>query len=75
MKRAGRSMRGWSRSTAPRSTERLKLSRRSEPQIAPPEGGWQITILENTDDDAEPGDIVIYSELAMPAKAEFGAGP
>jgi hypothetical protein len=54
--------------------ERLKLSRRSEPQIAPPDGGWQVTILENTDDDAEPGDIVIYSELAMPAKAEFGAG-
>ena len=54
--------------------ERLKLSRRSEPQIAPPDGGWQITILENTDDDAEPGDIVIYSELAMPAKPEFGAG-
>jgi hypothetical protein len=54
--------------------ERLKLSRRAEPQIAPPDGGWQISILENTDDDAEPGDIVIYSELAMPAKAEFGAG-
>jgi hypothetical protein len=54
--------------------ERLKLSRRAEPQIAPPDGGWQITILENTDDDAGPGDIVIYSELAMPAKPEFGAG-
>jgi hypothetical protein len=54
--------------------ERLKLSRRAEPQIAPPDGGWQVTILENTDDDAEPGDIVIYSELAMPAKPEFGAG-
>ena len=54
--------------------ERLKLSRRSEPQIALPDGGWQITILENTDDDAEAGDIVIYSELAMPAKPEFGAG-
>jgi hypothetical protein len=54
--------------------ERLKLARRAEPQIALPDGGWQITILENTDDDAAPGDIVIYSELAMPAKAEFGAG-
>jgi len=54
--------------------ERLKLARRAEPRIAPPEGGWQIQILENTDDDAEPGDIVIYSELAMPAKPEFGAG-
>ena len=54
--------------------ERLKLSRRAEPKISPPEGGWQVRILENTDDDAEPGDIVIYSELALPAKTEFGAG-
>jgi hypothetical protein len=54
--------------------ERLKLSRRTDPPITRPEGGWQIRILENTDDDAAPGDIVIYSELAVPAKAEFGAG-
>ena len=25
--------------------ERLKISRRAEPRIAPPEGGWQIRIL------------------------------
>jgi hypothetical protein len=54
--------------------ERLKLTRRHEPKITAPEGGWQIRILENTDDDVEPGDIVIYSELALPAKPEFGAG-
>jgi hypothetical protein len=54
--------------------ERLKLSRRRDPKITPPEGGWQIKILENTDDDVDPGDIVIYSELALPAKPEFGAG-
>jgi hypothetical protein len=54
--------------------ERLKISRRSEPRIAPPEGGWRIRILENTDDDVAPGDIVIYSELAMPAKPEYGGG-
>jgi hypothetical protein len=54
--------------------ERLKISRRAEPRITPPEGGWQIRILENTDDDVEPGDIVIYSELAMPAKPEYGGG-
>jgi pSer/pThr/pTyr-binding forkhead associated (FHA) protein len=54
--------------------ERLKISRRTEPRIAPPEGGWQIRILENTDDDVAPGDIVIYSELAMPAKPEYGGG-
>jgi hypothetical protein len=54
--------------------ERLKLTRRRDPRITPPEGGWQIQILENTDDDVEPGDIVVYSELALPAKPEFGAG-
>jgi hypothetical protein len=54
--------------------ERLKLARRGDPKIAPPEGGWQISVLENTDDDVAPGDIAIYSELAMPAKPELGAG-
>lgn len=54
--------------------ERLKISKRAGPKVSPPEGGWQIRILENTDDDVEPGDIVIHSELAMPAKDEFGAG-
>jgi len=54
--------------------ERLKLARRGEPKIDRPDGGWRITILENTDDDAEPGDIAVYSELALPAKPDFGAG-
>ena len=54
--------------------ERLKIAKRSEPKISAPEGGWQIRILENTDDDVSAGDIVIYSELALPAKSEFGAG-
>jgi hypothetical protein len=54
--------------------ERLKVARRSQPKVSPPEGGWQIRILENTDDDTEPGDIVIYSELALPAKDDLGAG-
>ncbi len=55
-------------------TERLKLARRADPKIVVPEGGWQIRVLENTDDDAAPGDIMISSELALPAKDEFGAG-
>ena len=55
-------------------TERLKLSRRADPKIVAPEGGWQIRVLENTDDDAAPGDIMISSELALPAKDEFGSG-
>jgi hypothetical protein len=54
--------------------ERLKLMKRSEPKIAPPDGGWQIQLLENTDDDTQSGDIVIHSELALPSKADLGAG-
>jgi FHA domain len=55
-------------------TERLKISRRGDPKISPPEGGWQIRVLENTDDDVEPGDITIHSELALPPKPDFGSG-
>jgi len=54
--------------------ERFKLGRRNEPKVEAPGGGWQIRILENTDDDVEPGDVVIYSELALPEKTELGAG-
>jgi len=54
--------------------ERMKFARRAEPKVSAPDGGWQIQILENTDDDVEPGDIVIHSELGLPAKPEFGAG-
>ncbi|PWU07612.1 MAG: hypothetical protein C5B51_09760 [Terriglobia bacterium] len=54
--------------------ERLKVARRGDPKISQPEGGWQIRILENTDDDTAPGDIVIYSELGLPAKTELGSG-
>ncbi len=54
--------------------ERLKISRRGDPKITPPEGGWQVRILENTDDDVEAGDITIHSELALPPKPDFGAG-
>jgi FHA domain len=54
--------------------ERFKLSRRSEPKVEAPESGWEIRILENTDDEVDRGDIVIYSELALPAKTELGGG-
>jgi hypothetical protein len=54
--------------------ERLKISNRDGAKIVAPEGGWQIKILENTDDDSEAGDIAIHSELALPAKAELGSG-
>ena len=54
--------------------QRLKLARQGEPKVVAPEGGWQIRILENTDDDAIAGDIAIYSELALPAKEELSGG-
>ena len=54
--------------------ERLKIARREFPKVAAPEGGWRISLHENTDDDVEPGDIAVHSELALPAKTEFGAG-
>ncbi len=52
---------------------RLKISK-AGPKVVAPEGGWEIKFFENTDDEVEPGDIVIYSELALPAKPEYGAG-
>jgi pSer/pThr/pTyr-binding forkhead associated (FHA) protein len=58
----------------PSLAERLRVTRRPGTKVARPEGGWQIEFLENTDDDVQPGDIVIYSELALPPKPEFGAG-
>jgi hypothetical protein len=54
--------------------ERLKIGKRGDPKIIAPEGGWQIRILEDTDEDAAPGDIAISSELALPAKDEIGSG-
>jgi hypothetical protein len=54
--------------------ERLKLARKPSSKVVAPDGGWRIEFFENTDEDVEPGDIVIYSELALPAKPEYGAG-
>lgn len=54
--------------------ERFKLSRRAQPKVEAPDAGWQIRILENTDDEVDRGDIVIYSELALPAKTELSGG-
>ncbi len=51
-----------------------KFTKRNEPKVVAPDGGWQVTILENTDDDTQAGDIVIHSELALPSKADLGAG-
>lgn len=58
----------------PPLTNKLRLSRQSPPKVEAPPGGWSIHILENTDGETQLGEIVIYSELAMPAKAEYGSG-
>jgi hypothetical protein len=49
-------------------------SRKAAPRITPPEHGWQVELHENTDGDAQPGDILIDSELALPPRPDFGAG-
>jgi hypothetical protein len=54
--------------------EKLKIARHNIPKISAPDGGWQIQILEDTSDEAAPGDILISSELALPAKDDFGSG-
>jgi hypothetical protein len=54
--------------------ERLKLARKPASKVVAPDGGWRVEFFENTDDGVEAGDIVVYSELALPAKPEFGAG-
>src|SRR6516164_2215969 len=54
--------------------EKLKIARRNIPTISVPEGGWQIQILEDTSEEAAPGDIMISSELALPVKDDFGSG-
>src|ERR1051325_2740240 len=54
--------------------ERLKIARRSDPKIVVPDAGWQIQLLENTEEETNPGDILIHSELALPSKADIGVG-
>lgn len=54
--------------------DKMRIRRTPEPKITAPEGGWQIQILENTEEESTPGDIVIHSELALPAKPQLGAG-
>ena len=53
---------------------KLKLSGKAAPKVEAPPGGWTIDILENTDEETKPGDISIYSELALPSKPDYGTG-
>jgi hypothetical protein len=50
--------------------QKLRIAR-PRAMVESPAGDWIIELLENTDQDTQPGDIVIYSELALPAKPEY----
>jgi hypothetical protein len=58
----------------PSLPERMHLARKAAPPVALPEGGWRISILENTEEDAVAGDVVVHSELALPDNSELGTG-
>jgi hypothetical protein len=54
--------------------QKLRVAPKTEAKIEPPPSGWTIQFLENTEDDTEPGDIVVDSELALPSKPDYGGG-
>jgi FHA domain len=54
--------------------QKLHVAPKSEARVEPPAAGWSVQFLENTDDDTEPGDIVVDSELALPAKPDYSGG-
>jgi hypothetical protein len=53
---------------------KLGLTREPEMTVEAPAGGWIIELLEESEESTQPGDIVIYSELALPPKADYGTG-
>ena len=55
-------------------SQKLSITNSPRPAVETPAQGWTIEILENTDEAGEPGEIVIYSELAVPAKPDYGTG-
>ena len=54
--------------------QKLHLASKADAQVETPAAGWTIEILENADEETEPGDIVVDSELALPAKPDYGTG-
>jgi len=54
--------------------QKLHVSPKSEAKVELPAGGWTVQFLENTEQESEPGDILIDSELTIPAKPDYGAG-
>ena len=46
----------------------------SPPPVENPAGGWQVEFVPDPDGEVGPGDILIHSELLLPAREEPGAG-
>jgi hypothetical protein len=55
-------------------SQKLRLAAKASARVETPAAGWSIQFLENTEEETQPGDIVIDSELAMPAKPDYGTG-
>jgi hypothetical protein len=55
-------------------SRKLRLSQSPRPSVETPAQGWTIELLENTEEEIETGEIVIYSELAVPARPDYGTG-
>jgi FHA domain-containing protein len=49
-------------------------TRRSGPQVENPNGNWNVEVLANPDGDIPEGDILVDSELVLPASPDFGIG-
>jgi hypothetical protein len=54
--------------------QKLHMTPKAEAKVEAPSGGWSVQFLENTEDETQPGDILVDSELAIPAKPDYGAG-
>src|SRR5262245_13131366 len=49
-------------------------TRTSGPQVENPNGTWSVELLANPDDDIPEGDILVDSELVLPASPDLGIG-
>ena len=59
---------------APLARRMLQRVLGSPPPVQNPAGGWQVEFVPDPDGEVGPGDILIHSELLLPAREEPGAG-
>ena len=60
------------RSSLRRTVDRLR--RRSDPEIRSAASDWQVEFLADPDGDMNDGDLLIDSELVLPARPDLGVG-